>query len=132
MLEKKRGWKIGVITKGIKPVAGEAIEKGSEVYYKRARSIRDREGFLLSRYEWHYMTDKTYVRTTELIIEGQPYKDEADRNKKDAPAPELCSSCCKNEKRDDHTCPYKVEINENEDYKCNCCEECEYNCSQDI
>ena len=33
--------------------------------------------------------------------------------------------------QEDHECPYSSEIN-NDHSTCNCCEECEYQCSMDI
>ena len=31
-----------------------------------------------------------------------------------------------------HTCPYSEEIHEDYETKCTCCEDCEYECCQDI
>ena len=31
-----------------------------------------------------------------------------------------------------HTCPFSVEIHDDYDTLCNCCEECEYQCAMDI
>ena len=31
-----------------------------------------------------------------------------------------------------HTCPYRVEINDDNESLCNCCGECEGECAQDV
>jgi hypothetical protein len=42
-----------------------------------------------------------------------------------------CSKCDKNHKELPHTCPYSEEINDNHDL-CDCCHDCEHECSMDI
>jgi MinD superfamily P-loop ATPase len=32
----------------------------------------------------------------------------------------------------EHCCPYQAEINSDDEYTCNCCDECTYNCAMDI
>jgi hypothetical protein len=32
----------------------------------------------------------------------------------------------------EHTCPFQTEINDDEDFLCECCEACERECSDDI
>lgn len=42
-----------------------------------------------------------------------------------------CDCCGENEEQELHTCPYGCEING--DYsECNCCKQCEQNCSDEI
>lgn len=31
-----------------------------------------------------------------------------------------------------HQCPYQTDINNDPDYKCKCCEDCQHNCAMDI
>ena len=31
-----------------------------------------------------------------------------------------------------HGCPYEYDVNDNEEFKCTCCKECEYECERDI
>lgn len=45
---------------------------------------------------------------------------------------QLCPSCKKNPATEPHKCPYRVEINDDEEFTCTCCEDCEYECAQDI
>ena len=43
------------------------------------------------------------------------------------------SKCkCGAEGRDEHTCPFKSEINDDEETKCNCCEACTHDCLWDV
>lgn len=43
-----------------------------------------------------------------------------------------CQGCNKTVQFDEyHSCPYQLEINDC-DIQCNCCSDCEYQCSQDI
>ena len=32
----------------------------------------------------------------------------------------------------DHTCPYQSDINDNDEFQCNCCRSCEGECCDDI
>jgi hypothetical protein len=49
-----------------------------------------------------------------------------------APRPKKVPPCkCGAKGQPDHTCPYATEINE-DDRKCNCCDECAYQCAMDI
>ena len=46
-----------------------------------------------------------------------------------------CNEKCKCEKNpaaEEHTCPYSVEINDDTESLCTCCEDCESNCADDI
>lgn len=43
-----------------------------------------------------------------------------------------CDKCGKEKAQDVHICPYKREINDDEETTCNCCETCQQNCSDDI
>lgn len=45
---------------------------------------------------------------------------------------ELCESCHNRTGQGLHSCPYKEEINNNSMTLCNCCEDCERECCQDI
>ncbi len=39
---------------------------------------------------------------------------------------------CKKEGKEDHDCPYAVEINNDTETMCNCCDTCERECWRDI
>lgn len=48
-----------------------------------------------------------------------------------------CDKCEKNKSQNEHTCPYKVALADDNDIEvlldfCNCCEECEYQCGMNI
>lgn len=45
-----------------------------------------------------------------------------------------CGSCygCENEGTPPHPCPYKVEIHDDYDTLCTCCEECEHECAWEV
>ena len=44
-----------------------------------------------------------------------------------------CQFCNKNDGTSElHVCPYKSEINDNEEDLCNCCEDCQHECAMDI
>lgn len=43
-----------------------------------------------------------------------------------------CERCHKHEAQDEHTCPYQEEINDDKEYTCTCCKECEEDCAMDI
>ena len=45
---------------------------------------------------------------------------------------ELCENCKKNQAQELHTCPFAEEIYGDEEQKCNCCDDCESRCCQDI
>lgn len=45
---------------------------------------------------------------------------------------EICSKCDKNEGMPLHTCPFLSDVHENNQFKCNCCDECRQNCVDDI
>lgn len=42
-----------------------------------------------------------------------------------------CPKCDENE-YDLHTCPFRVEIDDDEETLCNCCEECTQDCADNI
>lgn len=44
---------------------------------------------------------------------------------------DMCK-CGKREKQELHTCPYSVDVNNDEETLCDCCDECTYQCAQDI
>lgn len=43
-----------------------------------------------------------------------------------------CEGCGKREGKKEHTCPYVEDINNDSETLCNCCDECEVNCSMDV
>lgn len=45
--------------------------------------------------------------------------------------PGLCR-CGKNEATDPHTCPYKSEINDDDETLCTCCADCTTECAYEI
>lgn len=44
----------------------------------------------------------------------------------------LCEGCNKNKAEKLHTCPFAVEIYGDREQQCNCCDDCENRCCQDI
>lgn len=46
--------------------------------------------------------------------------------------PLLCEKCQVNERAEEHTCPYAVEISDDSESMCTCCSECEHECAMDI
>lgn len=45
---------------------------------------------------------------------------------------EKCTRCENNAAEPEHSCPYQSEINGDDQYACDCCKECEYNCAMEI
>lgn len=45
---------------------------------------------------------------------------------------EKIEGCTCDECYEEHTCPYKAEINDDEETMCTCCDYCRYECSMDI
>lgn len=43
----------------------------------------------------------------------------------------LCK-CQKNQKKPLHPCPFRVEIRNDKDFKCSCCDDCKNECRQSI
>ena len=43
-----------------------------------------------------------------------------------------CKACEKNEGKPLHICPYKAEIECDEETLCNCCDDCAHECADDI
>jgi len=43
-----------------------------------------------------------------------------------------CPKCEKNESEDEHPCPYKIELFDDEESLCDCCMECRFNCAMDV
>ena len=43
-----------------------------------------------------------------------------------------CPKCKKNPATDSHICPYKQDINDDEETLCTCCDECRQECAWDI
>ena len=44
--------------------------------------------------------------------------------------PIICS--CGNEGEEEHSCPWQSDINNDDEYMCNCCDSCSSNCAEDI
>lgn len=44
----------------------------------------------------------------------------------------VCESCGKKEAQEPHPCPYAQDIHDDNETLCTCCEDCEYECAQDI
>lgn len=44
----------------------------------------------------------------------------------------VCMKCKKTDAEPQHTCPYKREINDDNESLCNCCQPCRQDCSDDI
>jgi hypothetical protein len=42
------------------------------------------------------------------------------------------SACCENQPEEEHTCPYKSEISDDDESLCTCCEDCAHECAMDI
>ncbi len=45
---------------------------------------------------------------------------------------EVCQNCKKNLSTEDHLCPYKSDVNNDSETLCNCCDDCRFECCQDI
>lgn len=43
-----------------------------------------------------------------------------------------CGRCEKNQSRELHTCPYQIEINDNDKFECDCCEDCTSDCALEV
>lgn len=43
-----------------------------------------------------------------------------------------CARCNKNPAEDDHSCPFKHEIYDDDESQCNCCGDCAGDCAMDI
>lgn len=43
-----------------------------------------------------------------------------------------CPRCPKNAGTAPHTCPYSVDINDDSETLCTCCDDCEHECAMDI
>lgn len=43
-----------------------------------------------------------------------------------------CSVCKKNAAQEEHTCPFREDVNDDHDSLCDCCDECEQNCCDNI
>lgn len=73
MKPKIRGWSEGIISKDLVGF-GYTHKKGSLVRYKRKKSVRDSDGFILTNYEWHYLDENNYnlIRHFERIIDDLP------------------------------------------------------------
>ena len=52
--------------------------------------------------------------------------------KTEKPEDNKCPNCKKGDAQQEHTCPYSVEINDDSETLCNCCIDCENECSGDI
>ena len=45
---------------------------------------------------------------------------------------EKCETCGKSASLDPHPCPFNEDVHNDSVTLCNCCENCQYECSQDI
>lgn len=72
-MKKTRGWTFGVISEDLVGF-GHTHKKGSTVSYKRKKTFRDTDGFMLTEYEWWYCDENgsNLIRHTKRIIEGLP------------------------------------------------------------
>lgn len=79
-MKKQRGYNEGVISEDLTNGYGFTHKKGSIVRYKRKKSIRDKDGFRLTEYEWWYLDENNMnlIRTTKRLIEGLPIIKESD------------------------------------------------------
>jgi len=48
------------------------------------------------------------------------------------PEDRLCPKCHENEKQEQHECPHAVELNNDEEFRCECCDKCAYECYRDV
>lgn len=62
----------------------------------------------------HKMDWKSFIDGNDLLVEN-----------------DVCSSCRKNQSNPLHMCPYKDDINNNQE-QCNCCIKCTSDCAQEI
>ena len=65
-------YKKGIISEDLISCYGTGHKKGDSVFYQRIKSIRDKDGFRSTEYEWHYYDENklNLVRSTKRIIEG--------------------------------------------------------------
>lgn len=52
-------------------------------------------------------------------------------NKPDEPQ-EILNRCTCSEGYEEHSCPYQSDVNNDDEFKCNCCPYCTQNCADDI
>ena len=69
-------------------------------------------------------------------VDGSLYLDElAALNRRNKEELERCKSVhdCKNKRSEKpHTCPFRVDVDDNTKYKCYCCKDCQGECCDDI
>lgn len=53
-------------------------------------------------------------------------------HKQDTQNKSKCGCCGKNEGTEEHICPYRLELFDDDKTMCNCCRECEIECECDI
>lgn len=46
--------------------------------------------------------------------------------------PERCHKCPANPAKPAHPCPFQADVNNDPDFRCHCCEECEQVCADEI
>lgn len=46
--------------------------------------------------------------------------------------PDKCDMCFKNRVSEPHECPYFLEIDNDKDFQCTCCDECTEECARNI
>lgn len=68
-------FKTGILSEEIRSMGGTTLKKGQEVKYIRKLTQKDKDGFRLTKYEWHYcdINGRGLIRTIERTIEGLPY-----------------------------------------------------------
>lgn len=45
---------------------------------------------------------------------------------------QVCPTCNTEPARESHPCPYHSDVNNDDGFRCTCCERCENNCADDI
>ena len=73
MAKKIKGYKEGILTKNLNSVGGSGHKKGDVVRYKKMKTVRTKNDYVFSDYEFHYLDVNNYnlVRCTKLFIEGE-------------------------------------------------------------
>jgi len=68
MRRKLKGWKVGILSEDLTNAGGSTIKAGEEVLYRRYKVYEKDIKWWTGKYEYHYLTDKTLVRMSELLI----------------------------------------------------------------
>ncbi len=82
-----------------------------------------------NRCEWEHTWSKR-IKKEEKAAD----KERRENPTIDAVEPFLTQRCksCENAGRELHTCPFKSEINDDNETLCNCCDDCSHECAMDI